>query len=134
MYKYLQERKDEVYILRGNCLIHNENKKELKMTFSIENIEDNAENVILELPYIYYLGYDISIETSKEIVKLNYTESENGLIQVFIPNNIEVAEVKVTYTGTVLEKLSYLLSALATLIFVVYVYLYRIKSKKGLQI
>ena len=58
------------------------------------------EDIEIELPYIYYLGYRVKIN-GKEV---KYTESEHGFVQInidkgFIENN-EEAEITVKYLGT----------------------------------
>lgn len=115
--KYIRERADKVYVLSGKCNVLNEEKQALNLNFSIENFEET----ILELPYLYYLGYEIELEQSGNTIKLNYSESENGFIQITISDNVENANIIVKYKGTIIEKTSYAISAVSLIVFIIYI-------------
>lgn len=117
-YTYLQTREDRVYILSGNAIIENENKKALDLSFEIKNAK---KNTILELPYFFYPGYSVCLEYDNNTVELNTSESDNGFVQVIVPENIENGTIKFTYTGTTLEKVSYVISAVSLIGFVIYI-------------
>ena len=117
---YLDYREDKVYVLKGNATIINEKKKDLQLEFDIENYKANT---ILELPYIYYLGYTVTTEQNE---KIQMFESDNGMLAIKLDENIESAHITVKYTGTIIEKVSYLISAISTITFIGYV----IYSKK----
>ena len=72
------------------------------MNFVVSN---NNNGVSLELPFIYYLGYDIKINENN----IEYTESNNGFISINLPKNQE-GEIKITYKGTIIEKISFAIS------------------------
>lgn len=56
-----------------------------------------SEDIEIELPYIYYLGYRVKID-GKEV---KYTESEHGFVQINIDKELnEEAEITVKYLGT----------------------------------
>lgn len=114
--EYIKKRKDNVYVLEGNCSIFDEKKDALNLSFSI----NNEGKTILELPFIYYLGYDIKIEENGNVQQLNYSESENGFIQITIPDNIKSANLSITYSGTTIEKMAYVISIIGVIIFIVY--------------
>lgn len=142
---YLDYRENKVYVLDGNATIINEKKKDLQLEFDIENYKANT---ILELPYVYYLGYKVTIEqkdnemetkmtntyNETRIVKIDKKsteniqtfESDNGMLAIKLDENIESAHITVKYTGTIIEKVSYLISAISVITFVGYV----IHSKK----
>ncbi|MFR8115523.1 MAG: hypothetical protein ACLVAK_00695 [Clostridia bacterium] len=117
---YLDYREDKVYVLDGNATIINEKKKDLQLEFDIEN---SKANTILELPYIYYLGYTV---TTGQNEKIQMFESDNGMLAIKLDENIESAHITVKYTGTIIEKVSYLISAISIITFIGYV----IYSKK----
>ena len=117
---YLDYRENRVYVLDGNSTITNEKKKGLQLEFDIENYKANT---ILELPYIYYLGYTVTTEQNE---KIQMFESNNGMLAIKLDENIESAHITVKYTGTTIEKVSYLISAISIITFVGYV----IYSKK----
>ena len=107
-------------VLDGNATIINEKKKDLQLEFDIENYKANT---ILELPYIYYLGYTV---TTGQNEKIQMFESDNGMLAIKLDENIESAHITVKYTGTIIEKVSYLISAISIITFIGYV----IYSKK----
>ena len=53
-------------------------------------------------------------------------ESDNGMLAIKLDENIESAHITVKHTGTIIEKVSYLISAISIITFVGYV----IYSKK----
>lgn len=142
---YLDYREDKVYVLDGNATIINEKKKDLQLEFDIENYKANT---IFELPYVYYLGYKVTIEqkdnemetkmtntyNETRIIKIDKKsteniqtfESDNGMLAIRLNENIESAHITVKYTGTTIEKVSYLISAISIITFIGYV----IYSKK----
>ena len=142
---YLDYRENKVYVLDGNATIINEKKKDLQLEFDIENYKANT---ILELPYVYYLGYKVTIEqkdnemetkmtntyNETRIIKIDKKsteniqtlESDNGMLAIKLDKNIESAHITVKYTGTTIEKVSYLISAISIITFIGYV----IYSKK----
>ena len=117
---YLDYRENRVYVLDGNATIINEKKEDLQLEFDIENYKANT---ILELPYIYYLGYTVTTEQNE---KIQMFESDNGMLAIKLDENIESAHITVKYTGTIIEKVSYLISAISIITFIGYV----IYSKK----
>ena len=115
---YVLTRKDKTYILEGEAEIIKEEKNELQDLIEIRDIK---EKTILEFPYYYYVGYEITINNNGKIVKANPIESENGYISCMINENIENANIKVKYVGTIIEKVSYIVSAISFIIFIVYI-------------
>ena len=87
------------------------------MTFNIEN----ANNCIIELPYIYYLGYEARLENNNTITKLNIEESDKGFLCVKL-DNVEQGTITVKYAGTTLMKISYVLSCIGIAGLVFYIY------------
>ena len=142
---YFDYREDKVYVLDENATIINEKKEDLQLEFDIENYKANT---ILELPYVYYLGYKVTIEqkdnemetkmtntyNETRIIKIDKKsteniqtfESDNGMLAIKLDKNIESAHITVKYTGTTIEKVSYLISAISIITFIGYV----IYSKK----
>lgn len=120
--EYTQKRIDGVIILSGDTKITNQNKENNNMTF---NIDETTQETNLELPYIYYLGYNITLNDKK----LSYQESEYGFISVTIPEG-EKGIVEVTYEGTTLSKISFIISIISSLIFIGYIIIENKKEKK----
>lgn len=120
---YMQTREDKVYVLRGNAEIDDEEKNALKLNFTIKNAD---KDTILELPYIFYPGYRVNISYNGKIIQLATSESDNGFVQIVIPDNIGEGKIQCEYTGTKLEKASYIISLLGIIAFIAYI----IYSKK----
>ena len=109
---YIQDRENKVVVLYGDAHIQNEKKVGTHMQFDIEN---NAEDSILELPYIYYLGYTIKLNEEE----IEYKESDNGFISLCIPKG-EKGTIQVNYTGTKLSKITLMISFIGTIGFIAY--------------
>ena len=80
---------------------------------------DTQNGITLELPYIYYLGYTVKIDTNGKIQKLETFESENGFVAICLPNSIfsmgDEVTVTVEYTATTLMEITYIVSILSVL-------------------
>ena len=55
---YIKNRENAIYILEGYANIENERKLGSQMEFDISEIQEKTK---LELPYIYYLGYEVTL-------------------------------------------------------------------------
>ena len=101
---YIKQRENRTYILSGNAVIENEIKDGVNMIFDLYNVE---ENTVIELPYIYYLGYDVeAIDSEGKVNKIETFESENGFVAIQVPETAK--RINVTYTGTTLMKIMYI--------------------------
>lgn len=115
---YIKTRISGVILLQGNANIINENKNGTNMNFEIENASNNLE---IELPYIYYLGYRAYITDEFGNKKeLEIKESDNGFCMINILN-IEKGAVQIKYEGTALMKVSYVLSLAGAIVLVAYI-------------
>lgn len=124
-FDYLKERTNNIYVLEGECNILEENKKALKLTTKIANCTDNT---VLELPYFFYPGYTIMIDNGEEKIKLEAFESENGFLSIKIPNGIQEANISIEYTGTILEIISFIISEIGLIGFIIYIYSFKKKN------
>ena len=102
---YIANRKDEPIIMSGEAEILNYNKNGTNLEFELKNEQeaDNQNNkteagLTIELPYIYYLGYRVYANGSE----IEYTESDNGFVQIKINPALYEQDVKINvkYTGT----------------------------------
>ena len=121
---YLDHRENRVYVLNGNATIINEKKEDLLLEF---DIEDYKANTILELPYIYYLGYTVTTEQNE---KIQTFESDNGMLAIKLDENVDSAHISVEYTGTKIEKVLYVISAISVITFMGYLFYYKKMSKQ----
>ena len=125
---YLKEREDRVYVLKGDATITNEEKEGLHLEFTLQN---GTRGTILELPYFYYLGYQVTVQTEQAEYKIQTNESKNGFVQVILPEDIDEAKVIVHYTGTALEKASYGISAVGCILIAGYAIMKRSKQENA---
>ena len=115
---YVQNRENKTYVISGKAEIIEENKEKLSDDIFIENVESKA---VLGLPYLYYLGYDAEIKyDDSNFEKLELTESDKGFLEVEI-KQCPKAQIKVRYNGTILEKISYIISAFGLIILIIYI-------------
>ena len=101
---YILKRENRTYILEGKCDITDENKENSKDTMKISNVE----NAKLELPYLYYQGYEVKNNNKK----IETYESENGFLCIDIN---EEGNLEVEYKGTIIEKIGYIVSLIGWL-------------------
>ena len=104
---YIETREDRIYVLEGNAQIKMQNKENTNLK-SIVSAEGEAK---LELPYIYYLGYEVTLEEQGKKETLKPYQTENGFVGVTI-ENVEEGILEVHYTGTSLMKFSAMISIL----------------------
>ena len=105
---YIEQRKDEIYILEGSPEISNYKKEKSILKC---NIKTKNETTKIELPYIFYLGYEVKLKTNQEEKILDTFETDYGFVGAYIPENVE-GELKVEYKGTNLMKISKIISIL----------------------
>lgn len=106
--KYIEQRSDDVIVLNGTANIANKQKKGTNLSCNISNVTEETE---IEIPYIYYLGYKVTLENNGKKQNLKTFETENGFVGVKI-SNIENGTLKVKYTGTTLMHFSRFISVL----------------------
>lgn len=111
-YDYIENRKLGTLVLSGEAEICDENENGLSLEFNVKNAK---EGTIVELPYIYYLGYSANMNDNGENKKIDTFESENGFVAIKIGEDIENAHIKIMYSGTILEKAGYVISAVSIL-------------------
>ena len=121
---YIETRSQDVIVINGNCEIRAQNKNEKELYFTAINIEDKTQ---LELPYIYYPGYSVTIEKEGKTENIATFETEKGFVGIEIPET-EEAKINVKYTGTALMNITEVISIISFIAFLFYV-LYA-KSKK----
>lgn len=111
---YIATREDRIYVTKGNAIISKEEKNGLNMTAKVETDEEETE---LELPYIYYPGYEIYADG----IELRAFETENGFLGCNIPEK-ESLTLEVSYKGTNNMKTSMIISIIGFIMLVVYIW------------
>ena len=104
---------------RGNIIVSN-NKIEMDFekngtTMNI-NFKQNSKDTYLELPLIYYKGYEAKINKTN----LETFKTENGFVAVRV-NDIKEGKINVKYTGTKLAKITKIISSLSIAAITVYI-------------
>jgi len=124
---YVSYRDQKVFILAGKANIKEENKEKGKLEFIINEVE---ENTILELPYLYYKGYEIVYTNgvTKEKLNLPSKESERGLLQLDVNSDID-GKIEVQYHATTLHKICIAISFTTIIIYIVCLTRRKILSK-----
>lgn len=112
---YIITRTQEPIIVSGNTTIEEYSKNGTNMQMKINNITEDTK---IELPYIYYLGYEITYTNLNDNTKENikYTESEKGFIQIEVNQASENICINVKYTGIMGMKITVIVSALGLLV------------------
>ena len=104
---YIISRSQGIVVNSGNTEIKNFYKNGTNMEMTISNTSADTR---IELPYIYYLGYNIKIEQDGKKQNLNYTESNKGFIEIKVPETEENINISVKYSGTKTMKIGIILA------------------------
>lgn len=113
---YIKERENKVLVVQGNATVLSEEKNGTCLKFTIQT-QNKTE---IELPYVYYLGYQGSIELNGEKEKIPTYESSNGFVSIILPENLEAA-VTVSYEGTAIMKITMVISIMSMTFMVLYI-------------
>ena len=92
------------------------------MKFNIKNIE---EELTIEFPRIYYLGYRLT-DNKNNTYKL--TKNNKGLLSTKIKND---GTYKLEYKGTKLDNISYVLTFIFSIIFLIYIIYLKYNKKES---
>lgn len=119
---YVRNRNQDVAITEGDINITKQEKQGSIMHIEYENESKNAK---IELPYLYYPGYEIKMNDEK----IEYIESQNGFIQLEIPEQSK-GTIDIKYTGTTLARVTFIISCISFIILVIYISISIIKTYK----
>lgn len=114
---YIAKRDNNVHVIFGNADVQDQNKDKLTFNCSAKNVSEGTK---IELPFLNYPGYTITLESDNKKEKINYEQSENGFIEITIPKNMESVNINARYTGTTIEKVSYIISGISIVLFIMY--------------
>ena len=114
---YIKTREDRVEVIGGNASVENEEKDGCNMKFTLKNVQKGTK---LELPYIYYAGYNAKVNINGEYKEVQLHESDNGFVEIDFDDDIENATILVSYDGTIATKISAIISIISLTIFVIY--------------
>lgn len=105
---YLETRSDEIKVIEGEAQIEQAKKENTNLTCKLSNV---VENTKVELPYIYYLGYEVILKKEDKVIKLETYETENGFLGTTLPQ-MQEGILELHYEGTLKMKLSMAISVL----------------------
>lgn len=122
---YYSNRGGEVRIINGKGKIGILNND---TPYMLVNVSLEDEFVELELPRLYYLGYNIElIDGNGKVEKIDYYENDNGFIGIKLTDS---GTLRVTYKGTKLVNIFNCVRYLIVVIFVLLLY-FDYKKKKN---
>lgn len=111
-YNYIHERGDSVGVQQVDTKILN-----LTRGMGVTSVDvEVANSDVLELPLVYYKGYNAFV--NKE--KLSVGESKNGLVQIPVDKS---GLVEVYYTSTPIQQISWYITLASSLILIIYIFL-----------
>ena len=114
--KYFNERLNDIIVTKGNAKVTNLINDTPFLKFRIET----NDKVLLELPRLYYLGYQITAIYDNYQEQINYQESENGFIEIEVEKS---AIIELDYKGTTLAQLGNKISLITIIIFGLFIIL-----------
>ena len=122
--EYFRNRKsNKIIITSGSAevkLLHN---KMPNLDFEVKKVDGN---ITLELPRLYYLGYQIYDENGNNV---SYYKNKNGFIAINLSKN---GKYYMVYTGTLADQLSVIIVILC-LIICLFAFVYSIRKNKALS-
>jgi uncharacterized membrane protein len=110
---YIHERGDTVISKNEETVISNFTRKEGVTSFDID-IKNPSK---LELPLVYYKGYEASYLDKKDGMPV--TESKNGLVQI---EAVKSGQIEVVYRWTATQQYSWYISILSTIGLIIYIF------------
>lgn len=116
---YFLSRSDDVIVKKGKADITKVNNATPFLEFNVK-----TEGATLELPRLYYLGYNITLDNKA----ISYYENKNGFIEIKIKNS---GKVKVEYDGTIGYKIAIALFMIASGVTIIY-FVFTLKKKNNM--
>lgn len=114
---YINQKQDNPTVINGSTDITYYKKDKLNYNSTFENIQNET---LVELPYLYYLGYNAQVKYDNIVTNLDIKESPNGLLMVELPK-ADKLEMNLQYEGTILEKVGYIISILGIILLFIWI-------------
>lgn len=132
--EYLPEGTDKAMLFdRGDVITSNNdinyNFSREGTTLKIKFSNNNYNNTYLDLPLLYYKGYEANYKNNDDNTVLPISKGDNNIIRVKLDKYID-GEIIVRYNGTLIQRLSGIVSALSLIIFIIYMMKIKILNKK----
>ena len=123
---YFATRDKDVHVVTGNAKIKTLEDDTPYLKFKV----NTSKKVIVEIPRLYYLWYDINlIDKDKNKINLEFYENEVGFIEFIIPKS---GIVTVEYKKTFLSSIADIISIISLLDLIIYLYILN-KNKKVIK-
>lgn len=125
---YIINRDENIKVLSKDSSV-----KITNMNNNIPNLSFNmkikkGKDVTLELPRLYYLGYQIELtQKNGKKIELDYEYDKYGLIKITVPKS---GYIEMKYTGTLMYQIFSWVRNLGILIFIIIVIKYQYNKKK----
>ena len=120
---YIATREDKIYAIEGKAIISNEKKEGTNLQAKIKTFD---KKTVLELPYIYYPGYEITLDG----MHIKSFETKNGMLGINI-NTDEETLLEVKYSGTSIMRTSCFVSIIGIIGMVIYIIIERKEKEKN---
>ena len=125
---YIINRDENIKVLSKDSSV-----KITNMNNNIPNLSFNmkikkGKDVTLELPRLYYLGYQIELtQKNGKKIELDYEYDKYGLIKITVPKS---GYIEMKYTGTLMYQIFSWVRNLGILVFIIIVIKYQYNKKK----
>ena len=121
-YDYYNNRDKEIHFIQGSgeYIVLEDNSPEYKVKVDIDS------DSIIEIPRIYYLGYDIKLIKDNKIIKIDYYEDDYGFIAFNIKDS---GLLEISYKGTILDRISMYISIISLCCFGLAIIVYKKRVK-----
>lgn len=121
--EYFNTREQDTIVKSGNADVKILNNLVPFMDANVE-VEDTAT---IELPRLFYFGYNITLKNEKGIQQIKYYENDNGFIEIELN---ESGYLKVDYVGTKLHRICNILSIITIVLIGIYM-IFKFIKKRG---
>ena len=123
---------ESIFIIKGDANIESANKNELVYNITLIDIKENTS---IEVPFLFYKGYNAYIENDKNGKRdIDVKESDYGFLKIDIPKEYENGMIKVEYKTPSSYYVVYIISFITLIGFVIYIVLSNVKIKNKKEI
>lgn len=123
---------ESIFIIKGDANIESANKNELVYNIMLTDIKENTS---IEVPFLFYKGYNAYIENDKNGKRdIDVKESDYGFLKIDIPKEYENGMIKVEYKTPSSYYVVYIISFITLIGFVIYIVFSNVKIKNKKEI
>lgn len=118
---------ESIFIIKGDANIESANKNELVYNIMLTDIKENTS---IEVPFLFYKGYNAYIENDKNGKRdIDVKESDYGFLKIDIPKEYENGMIKVEYKTPTSYYIVYIISFMTLIGFIINIISSNIKIK-----